>query len=241
MGCLFAICKPTVGEVQWRIHSGVNGVARPLGSHGNNLRDPLELLVRPLGAAGETPWLHTKCLTKVSWNAMIAALAQHGCGVQAIGLFERMLKEDMLPDRVTFLIILSACSHAGLVKEGRHYSSSMRDSYGISPDEEHYARMIDLLCRCGEFTEAKDLIEPQTRTSDAGANAVADARESGGEVSGISGLPFSAKETVKEYEAKHQETVGDRAKLTMDGAWKASKETAEEIKDRAGIGQRSSS
>ncbi|KAM0997863.1 hypothetical protein ACFX2C_007700 [Malus domestica] len=153
-----------------------------------------------------TLFLTMSYIDSVSWNAMIAALAQHGCGVQAIGLFERMLKEDMLPDRVTFLIILSACSHAGLVKEGRHYSSSMRDSYGISPDEEHYARMIDLLCRCGEFIEAKDLIEPQTRTSDAvsGANAVADARESGGEVSGTSGLPFSAKETVKEYEAKHQ-------------------------------------
>ncbi|KAM1652163.1 hypothetical protein ACFX1X_004887 [Malus domestica] len=52
-------------QVEWRIHSGVNGVARPLGSHGNNLRDPLELLVRPLGVAGETPWLHTKCSTKV--------------------------------------------------------------------------------------------------------------------------------------------------------------------------------
>ncbi|KAM1033019.1 hypothetical protein FF1_036751 [Malus domestica] len=112
-----------------------------------------------------TLFLTMSYIDSVSWNAMIAALAQHGCGVQAIGLFERMLKKDMLPDRVTFLIILSACSHAGLVKEGRHYSSSMRDSYGISPDEEHYARMIDLLCRCGEFTEAKDLIEPQTRTS----------------------------------------------------------------------------
>ncbi|BBG99335.1 hypothetical protein Prudu_008989 [Prunus dulcis] len=70
-------------------------------------------------------------IDSVSWNAMIAALAQHG----------------------------HACSHAGLVKEGRHYFSSMRVSYGISPDEGHYARMIDLLCRCGEFTEAKGLIE----------------------------------------------------------------------------------
>ncbi|RXH98119.1 hypothetical protein DVH24_010444, partial [Malus domestica] len=52
------------GYKQWRIHSGVNGVARPLGSHGNNLKNPLELLMRPFGAAGETPWLHTKCSTK---------------------------------------------------------------------------------------------------------------------------------------------------------------------------------
>ncbi|KAH0983057.1 hypothetical protein GBA52_010234 [Prunus armeniaca] len=98
-------------------------------------------------------------IDSVSWNAMIAALAQHGHGVQAIDLFEKMLKADILPDRITFLVILSACSHAGLVKEGRHYFSSMCVSYGISPDEGHYARMIDLLCRCGEFTEAKGLIE----------------------------------------------------------------------------------
>ncbi|XP_034206956.1 pentatricopeptide repeat-containing protein At1g25360-like [Prunus dulcis] len=98
-------------------------------------------------------------IDSVSWNAMIAALSQHGHGVQAIDLFGKMLKADILPDRITFLIILSACSHAGLVKEGRHYFSSMRVSYGISPDEGHYARMIDLLCRCGEFTEAQGLIE----------------------------------------------------------------------------------
>ncbi|XP_062026449.1 pentatricopeptide repeat-containing protein At1g25360-like [Rosa rugosa] len=98
-------------------------------------------------------------IDSVSWNAMIAALAQHGYGVQAIRLFEQMLGEDILPDRITFLTILSACSHAGLVKEGRHYFRLMHDSYGIAPGEDHYARMIDLLCRSGELTEAKDLIK----------------------------------------------------------------------------------
>lgn len=108
--------------------------------------------------AAELLFLTMPCVDSVSWNAMIAALAQHGRGVQAIKLFEQMLKEDIRPDRITFLTILSACSHAGLVKEGRHYFNSMRDSYGITPCEDHYARMIDLLCRAGLFSEAKNLI-----------------------------------------------------------------------------------
>lgn len=108
--------------------------------------------------AAELLFLTMPCVDSVSWNAMIAALAQHGRGVQAIKLFEQMLKDDIRPDRITFLTILSACSHAGLVKEGRHYFNSMRDSYGITPGEDHYARMIDLLCRAGQFSEAKNLI-----------------------------------------------------------------------------------
>ncbi|XP_057732127.1 pentatricopeptide repeat-containing protein At1g25360 [Arachis stenosperma] len=95
----------------------------------------------------------------VSWNAMIAALAQHGRGVEAIQLYEQMLKEEILPDRITFLTILSACSHAGLVKEGRHYFDTMCTSYGITPGEDHYARLIDLLCRAGMFLEAKSVTE----------------------------------------------------------------------------------
>ncbi|KAF7807172.1 pentatricopeptide repeat-containing protein [Senna tora] len=94
----------------------------------------------------------------VSWNAMIAALAQHGRGLQAIQLYDLMLEEDILPDRISFLTILSACSHAGLVKEGRHYFDTMY-GYGITPGEDHYARMVDLFCRAGMFFEANSLIE----------------------------------------------------------------------------------
>lgn len=98
-------------------------------------------------------------LDSVSWNAMIAALGQHGHGAQALELFELMLKEDILPDRITFLTVLSTCSHAGLVEEGHRYFKSMSGLYGICPGEDHYARMIDLLCRAGKFSEAKDMIE----------------------------------------------------------------------------------
>ncbi|XP_058206414.1 pentatricopeptide repeat-containing protein At1g25360-like [Rhododendron vialii] len=98
-------------------------------------------------------------MDSVSWNAMIAALGQHGHGAQALELFEQMLEEEILPDRITFLTILSACSHAGLVNQGRSYFDAMYGLYGIRPDEDHYARLIDLLCRAGKFSEAEDAIQ----------------------------------------------------------------------------------
>lgn len=109
--------------------------------------------------AANSVFLTMPYVDSVSWNAMIAALAQHGQGAQAIELFEEMLKEGIEPDRITFLTVLSACSHSGLVKEGSRYFDSMCVSYGITPGEDHYARMIDLLCRAGKFSEAEDFIE----------------------------------------------------------------------------------
>ncbi|WVY96481.1 hypothetical protein V8G54_028632 [Vigna mungo] len=109
--------------------------------------------------AADTVFVTMPYVDSVSWNAMIAALAQHGHGVKAIQLYEQMLREDILPDRITFLTILSACSHAGLVKEGRHYFDTMRAHYGITPEEDHYSRLIDLLCRAGMFSEAKNVTE----------------------------------------------------------------------------------
>lgn len=94
----------------------------------------------------------------VSWNAMIAAFGQHGHGGQALELYKQMLELKILPDRITFLTILTACSHSGLVDEGRHHFDSMH-IYHLSPGEDHYARMIDLLCRAGKFSEAKELID----------------------------------------------------------------------------------
>ncbi|CAK9178456.1 unnamed protein product [Ilex paraguariensis] len=109
--------------------------------------------------AAHCVFLTMPSVDSISWNAMIAALGQHGHGVQALHLFEQMLKEDILPDRITFLTVLTACSHAGLVKEGRRYFDSMYALHGISPGEDHYARLIDLLCRAGKFSEAKDVMK----------------------------------------------------------------------------------
>ncbi|KAK9050930.1 hypothetical protein SSX86_027555 [Deinandra increscens subsp. villosa] len=98
-------------------------------------------------------------LDSVSWNSMIAALGQHGHGGQAVDLFEQMLKEDIVPDRITFLTILSSCSHAGLVDQGQRYFNSMYELYNITPGEDHYGRLIDMLCRAGKFSDATDMIQ----------------------------------------------------------------------------------
>nr|POE85743.1 pentatricopeptide repeat-containing protein [Quercus suber] len=86
------------------------------------------------------------------------ALGQHG-RLQAIVLFEQTLKENIVPDLKTFLTILSASSHAGLVKEGHCYFNSTHICYGIVLGEDHYARLIDLLVEAGKFSKAIDVIE----------------------------------------------------------------------------------
>ena len=108
--------------------------------------------------AAESVFLSMPFVDLVSWNTMIAALGQHGYGAKAIELFDQMLKNGVFPDRITFLTVLTACCHAGLVEEGRHYFSLMFENYGISPDEDHYARMVDLFCRAGMFSYAKNII-----------------------------------------------------------------------------------
>ncbi|XP_057862595.1 pentatricopeptide repeat-containing protein At2g22070 isoform X2 [Cryptomeria japonica] len=94
----------------------------------------------------------------VSWTAIIAGNAQHGFGREAIQLFETMLQKGMKPDHITFLGILTACSHAGLVDEGRHYFNFMTQNHCITPGASHYACMVDLLGRAGCLKEAEDLL-----------------------------------------------------------------------------------
>eukprot|EP01018_Ginkgo_biloba_P002412 Gb_32528 [translate_table: standard] len=94
----------------------------------------------------------------VSWNAMIVGYALNGHGKKALRLFEQMPQPDMKPDHITFLGILSACSHAGLVDEGCHYFDFMRRHHNISLRADHYACMIDLLGRAGCMDKAEDIV-----------------------------------------------------------------------------------
>ncbi|KAE8668313.1 Pentatricopeptide repeat-containing protein [Hibiscus syriacus] len=87
----------------------------------------------------------------VLWNTMISALAQHGQGEEAIRMFGDMIKQGMKPDRTTFVVIVNACSHSGLVEEGLRFFESMFSDHGIIPDQQHYACLIDLLGRAGRF------------------------------------------------------------------------------------------
>eukprot|EP01018_Ginkgo_biloba_P029523 Gb_22658 [translate_table: standard] len=95
---------------------------------------------------------------EVSWNAMMAGYAQHGRGKEALHLFEQMQQDGMTPNHITFISVLSACSHVGLVDEGRRYFKSMIRDYNIIPIQDHYACMVDLFARAGHLDEAKHII-----------------------------------------------------------------------------------
>ncbi|KAL6518962.1 Pentatricopeptide repeat-containing protein [Orobanche hederae] len=90
----------------------------------------------------------------VSWNSMIHGLAMHGHGHKALQVFDKMKQERFVPDNFTFIGVLSACSHAGLIKDGINYFYSMENDYRISREIEHYGCMIDLLGRGGCLNEA---------------------------------------------------------------------------------------
>ncbi|KAL4592097.1 hypothetical protein LXL04_005080 [Taraxacum kok-saghyz] len=94
----------------------------------------------------------------VSWNAMIFGYGIHGLGFEAVGFFEKMLTLGFNPDGVTFICVLSACSHSRLVEKGKLLYTEMLQKYQITPKIEHCICMVDLLGRAGRLTEAHDFI-----------------------------------------------------------------------------------
>ncbi|KAF8398379.1 hypothetical protein HHK36_017306 [Tetracentron sinense] len=90
----------------------------------------------------------------ISYNALITGFAAHGHGTEAIELMLNMKDEGVEPDRITFIGVLTACSHAGLSEEGRWIFEMIK-----TPAVDHYACMIDLLGRAGELDEARRLID----------------------------------------------------------------------------------
>ncbi|XP_062078946.1 pentatricopeptide repeat-containing protein At4g21065-like [Humulus lupulus] len=97
--------------------------------------------------------------TVVSWSAMIQGLAMHGKAEEALKLFSKMIRVGVKPNWVTFLGLLHACSHMGLVEEGRKFFTSMTRDYGIVPKIEHYGSLVDLLSRAGLLQEAHEFIK----------------------------------------------------------------------------------
>ncbi|CAN6458407.1 unnamed protein product [Victoria cruziana] len=93
------------------------------------------------------------------WNAIISGLAMNGLGEEAIDVFSSMEKENMKPDHVTFVGLLSGCSHSGLVAEGLEFFYQMPKKYGIEPRIEHYGCVVDLLGRAGLLDRAQEVVE----------------------------------------------------------------------------------
>lgn len=95
----------------------------------------------------------------ISWNALIAGYGNHGRGVEAVEVFNKMLQEGMTPNHVTFLAVLSACSYSGLADQGWEIFESMTRDHKIKPRAMHYACMVELFGRMGKLDEALGLIE----------------------------------------------------------------------------------
>ncbi|KAK0605154.1 hypothetical protein LWI29_023419 [Acer saccharum] len=101
------------------------------------------------------------------WSSMIAGLAMHGLGRAAIDLFYRMHEAKVKPNAVTFTNVLCACSHSGLVEDGRMFFNQMEPVYGVVPGVKHYACMVDILGRAGLLEEAVEFVEKMPITPSA--------------------------------------------------------------------------
>ncbi|XP_061363505.1 pentatricopeptide repeat-containing protein At1g06143 [Gastrolobium bilobum] len=92
------------------------------------------------------------------WNSMIDGLATHGYAEEALRMFGEMERKRIQPNAVTFISILTACTHAGFIEEGRCRFMSMIKDYCITPQVEHYGCMVDLLSKGGLLEDALEMI-----------------------------------------------------------------------------------
>lgn len=93
-----------------------------------------------------------------SWNIMIMGYGMHGFGSRALEMFSNMCEAGLKPDEVTFVGVLSVCSHVGLVRQGQKFLAQMDSQYGVVPTIEHYTCVIDMLGRAGQLEEAYELV-----------------------------------------------------------------------------------
>ncbi|XP_028764633.1 pentatricopeptide repeat-containing protein At4g20770-like [Neltuma alba] len=102
----------------------------------------------------------------VTWNAMIHGYAHNGCGIEAVCLYKDMIQSGEEPDDITFVAVLTACSHSALVDEGIEIFNSMQQKYGIMPMVDHYTCIIDCLGRAGRFNEAEVILDSMPGKND---------------------------------------------------------------------------
>jgi pentatricopeptide repeat protein len=114
----------------------------------------------------------------VLWNAMISGFARHACALEAMILFEKMQQRGFIPDDVTYLSVLNACSHMGLHEQGHKYFDLMVRQHNLQPSVLHYSCMVDILGRAGLLHKAYDLIErmPFSTTSSIWGSLLASCR-----------------------------------------------------------------
>ncbi|XP_051126257.1 pentatricopeptide repeat-containing protein At4g20770 [Andrographis paniculata] len=99
------------------------------------------------------------CKNSITWNEMIHGYAQHGCGEDAVGLFHDMIRSNFKPDCITFVAVLTACSHSGMADAGLEIFNAMQQEHGMEPVTDHYTCVIDSLGRAGRFNEIEEIID----------------------------------------------------------------------------------
>ncbi|KAK9080269.1 hypothetical protein SSX86_001945 [Deinandra increscens subsp. villosa] len=108
-----------------------------------------------LGMFKEVP---VNCLDVSSWNTLIAGYGMHGYGKEALKLFNQMKDENFQPNHITFTSVLSACSHSGLVNEGKKCFAEM-EIFSVTKEPKHFACMVDMYGRAGLLNEAYEVIK----------------------------------------------------------------------------------
>ncbi|EPS68640.1 hypothetical protein M569_06127, partial [Genlisea aurea] len=157
-GALTACSQLAALEMGRKLHEFVN--TSGLNSNEVVMGALLDMYAK-CGAVTEAECIFNRLPTKdlVSWTAMIVAYGCNGRASQALNLFEKMVQSSVRPDRITFLAVISACSHGGLVEKGEHYFRAMVDDYKIDPTTAEYSCMIDLLARSGRLRNAYELLQ----------------------------------------------------------------------------------
>ena len=94
----------------------------------------------------------------VVYNAMIAGYGVHGNGKEAMKIFEEMRRKRVKPNEITFIALLNACSHAGMVNEAEYLFDCMETEFGIIPAIEHKTCMVDVYGRSGDLEKAQNFL-----------------------------------------------------------------------------------
>lgn len=158
LSSLLSICAESAAQhLGMQIHQMVTKIVIP----DTPLHNSLITMYARCGAISEAKTVFDEMKLQkdvISWNAMIGGYASNGFAEEAIGLFESMKGVKVTPTYITFISVLTACAHGGLVEEGRSYFRSMVSDFGIEPRVEHFASLVDVVGRYGQVEEAMDII-----------------------------------------------------------------------------------
>ncbi|KAK9137159.1 hypothetical protein Sjap_007753 [Stephania japonica] len=155
-----------LSDGRW-VHDYINKNSIPLNE---NLSAGLIDMYSKCGSINDALELFSQVQSKANsaspWNAIIYGLAMHGLARESLRVFTDMQKTRVSPNLITFIGVLTACCHAGLVEAGVQYYNSMRRLYNLEPNIKHYGCMVDLLGRAGRLAEAEQLIASMPMKAD---------------------------------------------------------------------------